>query len=183
LRYGRDSSMQVALERVSSGTCAAAVSGGSTGALMVLSRHVLGMLPGIERPALMAALPARNALVWVLDLKTNISVDARRLYEFACMGGAAAGVINGRQPAVGLLNIGREASKGPDVVREAARLIKRTAIWIIRALSRPTRFSMAGLMLWSATVLPETCCSSAPKAWRDSCWSSSVKKLQAGMQA
>src|SRR5699024_5975047 len=120
----RDSSMQVALERVSSGTCAAAVSGGSTGALMVLSRHVLGMLPGIERPALMAALPARNALVWVLDLGANISVDARRLYEFACMGGAAAGVINGRQPAVGLLNIGREASKGPDVVREAARLIK-----------------------------------------------------------
>lgn len=124
LRYGQDSSMQVALERVGSGTCAAAVSGGSTGALMVLSRHVLGMLPGIERPALMAALPARNALVWALDLGANIGADARRLYEFACMGSAAADVINGRQPVVGLLNIGREASKGPDVVREAARLIK-----------------------------------------------------------
>ncbi|HLS04864.1 MAG TPA: phosphate acyltransferase PlsX [Wenzhouxiangella sp.] len=124
LRCGQGSSMQGALERVGSGTCAAAVSGGSTGALMALSRHVLGMLPGIERPALMAALPARNALVWALDLGANVGADARRLYEFACMGSAAAGVISGRQPAVGLLNIGSEASKGPDVVREAARLIK-----------------------------------------------------------
>ena len=57
LRQGRGSSMQVALERVAGKASGAVVSAGNTGALMALSRQVLGMLPGIERPALMAALP------------------------------------------------------------------------------------------------------------------------------
>lgn len=123
IRRGRDSSMSLTLEQVSSGQAQAAVSGGSTGALMGLSRHLLGMLPGVERPALMAAIPTVGQPVWMLDLGANVSVDARRLLEFAQLGHVAFNVLEGREPRIGLLNIGTEPSKGPDVVREAARLI------------------------------------------------------------
>jgi len=124
LRQGRGSSMQVALERAAGKASGAVVSAGNTGALMALSRQVLGMLPGIERPALMAALPTVDQAVWALDLGANVGVDAQRLSEFARMGSTAVGVLEGRQARVGLLNIGHEPSKGPDVVREAARLIE-----------------------------------------------------------
>lgn len=124
LRHGRGSSMQLALELVAGGQAAAAVSAGNTGALMALARQTMGMLPGIERPALMAAVPSTSKPVWVLDLGANVGVDAHRLLEFARLGNFAVKVIEQRAPRIGLLNIGHEPSKGPDVVREAARLIE-----------------------------------------------------------
>lgn len=123
LRNGSGSSLQVCLEQVARGRDAAAVSGGNTAALMALARQLLGMLPGIERPALMAALPSVDRPVWVLDLGANVGVNAQRLLEFAQLGHTAVGVSSGRPPRIGLLNIGREPGKGPDVLREAARLI------------------------------------------------------------
>jgi len=124
LRHGRGSSMQVGLERVADGHSAALVSAGNTGALMALSRQVLGMLPGIERPVLMAALPTAGNAVWALDLGANVGVNAHRLCEFAQLGNTAVRVVADHSPRIGLLNIGREPNKGPDVVREAARVIE-----------------------------------------------------------
>lgn len=121
LRHGRDSSMATALQAVHDRAASAAVSSGGTGALMVLARHVLGMLPGIERPALMAAIPTASGLTWMLDLGANIQVDADRLCEFARLGHVALGTVNGRAPAIALLNIGSEPGKGPDAIREAGR--------------------------------------------------------------
>ncbi|AKS41938.1 phosphate acyltransferase [Wenzhouxiangella marina] len=125
IRRGRGSSLWQAIDLAEQGRVDAVVSGGSTGALMALSRQKIGMLPGIERPALMAALPSRQQqLVWMLDLGANINVDAPRLLEFAQLGAVAVKVIENRAPRIGLLNIGSEPGKGPDVIREAARLIE-----------------------------------------------------------
>lgn len=124
IRHGRGSSMWAAIDELGNGHADAAVSGGSTAALMALSRHRLGMLPGIERPALMAAIPTTTAVIWMLDLGANVNVDARRLLEFAHLGHVGFSVLEGRQPTIGLLNIGSEPGKGPDVIREAARLIE-----------------------------------------------------------
>ncbi len=123
LRQGQGSSMQLSLELLEDGQAQAVVSAGNTGALMALSRQVMGMLPGIERPALMASVPGADKPVWVLDLGANVGVDAHRLLEFARLGHFAVEVLTGRIPRTGLLNIGHEPSKGPDVLREAARLI------------------------------------------------------------
>lgn len=123
LRRGRGSSMAMALSDVAAGTSRAAVSAGNTGALMALGRLLLGTLPGIERPALMTAFPVRGGRAWVLDLGANLGVDADRLLEFAQLGSAAVQVLLQKQPRVGLLNIGSEATKGTDVIREAARRI------------------------------------------------------------
>jgi len=122
LRRGRDSSMARALDFAARRSVDAVVSAGNTGALMALSRARLGMLPGIERPALMTEFPVRGGATRVLDLGANIGVDAARLAEFALLGNAAASALLGRRPKVALLNIGSEPGKGPDVVREAARL-------------------------------------------------------------
>ncbi len=123
LRHGRNSSLWQALECLRSEQAEALVSAGGTGALLALSRQILGTLPGVERPALMAALPSAERPVWVLDLGANLNVDARRLLEFAQLGSVAVEVLEGREPCIGVLNVGSEPGKGPDVVREAARLI------------------------------------------------------------
>jgi phosphate acyltransferase len=123
LRHGRGSSLYTALELIQKNQADAVVSAGSTAALMVLSRQLLGMLSGVERPALMAAIPTLSRPVWMLDLGANVNVDARRLLEFAQMGDGAFRVLEKRAPRIGLLNIGSEPGKGPDMIREAARLI------------------------------------------------------------
>jgi glycerol-3-phosphate acyltransferase PlsX len=124
IRRGRGSSLWNAIDLLEQGRVDAIVSGGSTGALMALSRQKLGMLPGVERPALLAALPSVSQPVWMLDLGANINVDAPRLLEFAQLGSVAFHVLENRQPRIGLLNIGSEPGKGPDVIRQAARLIE-----------------------------------------------------------
>jgi len=128
LRHGRASSMALALDRLGKSSADAVVSSGNTGALMALARYRLGTLPGIERPALMTELPVVGGSAWVLDLGANIGVDAERLTEFAVLGSAAVGALLKRKPRVGLLNIGSEPNKGPDVVREAARRCENTDI-------------------------------------------------------
>lgn len=124
LRRGRDSSMSRALDFAAGRSVDAVVSCGNTGALMILARARLGMLPGVERPALMTRIPVRGGSIHVLDLGANIGVDAARLAEFALLGNAAVAALLGRSPRVALLNIGSEPNKGPDVVREAARLCR-----------------------------------------------------------
>lgn len=125
LRRDQRSSMAVALEDVRDKRSNAIVSAGNTGALMALARSILGTISGIERPALMTAFPVATGRAWVLDLGANIGVDAERLFEFAQLGSAAVEALLGRSPRVGLLNIGREPSKGPDVIREAARWMEQ----------------------------------------------------------
>ena len=56
LRGSVDSSMHAAIRAVAGGDADAAVSGGSTGGLMALSRHLIGTLPGIRRPAIVKTL-------------------------------------------------------------------------------------------------------------------------------
>ncbi len=68
LRGKPDSSMRIALELVRDGKAQACVSAGNTGALMALSRFVLKTLPGIDRPAMVAAIPTQTGYCQLLDL-------------------------------------------------------------------------------------------------------------------
>ena len=122
LRGKIDSSMRRAIALVAAGEADAVVSAGNTGALMALSRHLLPMLPGIDRPAIVKPFVGRGgATCWVLDLGANLSCTARQLHCFARMGAAVAEAAGGvTAPRVGLLNVGVEHSKGPREVRAAA---------------------------------------------------------------
>ena len=130
LRGDIDSSMRSAVKALAAGDVDALVSAGSTGALVALSRHVVGMLPGIRRPAIMKTLGGADGRRFrMLDLGANIGSGPEQLHQFALLGTAAATVSQEAGdrcpiPSVGLLNIGSEVRKGPATVREAARLLE-----------------------------------------------------------
>lgn len=124
MRFKKDSSMRVAINLVKEGHADACVSAGNTGALMATARYVLKTLPGIDRPAIAAALPTIRGHAYVLDLGANVDCEPEHLFQFAVMGAVLAAAVDGNpRPSVGLLNIGEEEIKGNDQVKEAARLI------------------------------------------------------------
>ena len=127
LRTKRDSSMRVALDLVAGGEADACVSAGNTGALLAISRFVLKTLPGIDRPAIISALPSHGGQTHVLDLGANVDPTPEHLFQFAVMGSTLVSAIHhNRKPRIGLLNVGEEEIKGHERVREAAQLIARS---------------------------------------------------------
>lgn len=129
LRGKKDSSMRVAVNLVKSGEANACVSAGNTGALMAISRFVLKMLPGIERPAIASVLPTLNGHTHVLDLGANVDCSAEHLLQFGIMGAMLVEAVDHKeQPSVGLLNIGEEDIKGNDVVKQAGEMLKSSGL-------------------------------------------------------
>ena len=125
LRNKKDSSMRVAINLVKDGAAEACVSAGNTGALMAMSRFVLKMLPGVDRPAIAAQMPTHRGVTTVLDLGANVNCTPEQLVQFAVMGSALSSAVHGvERPTVGLLNIGEEDIKGNDVVKETAERLK-----------------------------------------------------------
>jgi glycerol-3-phosphate acyltransferase PlsX len=132
LRRGKGSSLWNAVEAVKLGQAAAAVSGGNTGALMAISKLLLRMAGGLERPALVASWPTVRGVTAVLDVGANVTSDAAQLMEFAIMGEAFHRAVHSKPPpgqavaraSVGLLNVGSEDIKGHEEVREAHSLLR-----------------------------------------------------------
>ena len=122
LRRKKDSSMRVAINLLEQGKAAACVSAGNTGALLATARFVLGMIAGIDRPAIVSAVPAVHGHTVMLDLGANPDCSADHLVQFAAMGSIIAADLHGySNPRVGLLNIGEEDIKGTEQIREAHR--------------------------------------------------------------
>jgi len=129
LRTKKDSSMRVAINLVRDGSAKACVSAGNTGALMATARYVLKTLPGIDRPAIITAIPALQGHTHMLDLGANVDCSAEHLCQFAAMGSIlATAVDNIERPRVGLLNVGAEEIKGNDQVKEAGRLLEHSGL-------------------------------------------------------
>lgn len=129
LRNKKDSSMRVAINLVKSGEADACVSAGNTGALMAISRFVLKMLPGIERPAICAPVPTINGHTHMLDLGANVDCTPEHLLQFGIMGAMLVSALEQKeQPRVGLLNIGEEEIKGNEVVKAAAELLRTSGL-------------------------------------------------------
>ena len=137
LRRKKDSSMRIAVSQVKraegpdgvSPAADACVSAGNTGALMAVSRYVLKTVHGIDRPAIASVMPnAHGRFTTVLDLGANVDCSAEHLLEFAVMGSALVAAVDGvAEPSVGLLNIGEEAIKGGETIKQAAELLRSAA--------------------------------------------------------
>ncbi|MGD8309364.1 MAG: phosphate acyltransferase PlsX [Chromatiales bacterium] len=129
LRNKKDSSMRVAIDLVKQGEADAAVSAGNTGALMATARFVLKMLPSVDRPAIITAIPSVHGQTWVLDLGANVDCTAEHLFQFAVMGAELVSAVDGlRRPKVGLLNIGQEEIKGNEQVKRAHDLLSASSL-------------------------------------------------------
>jgi glycerol-3-phosphate acyltransferase PlsX len=128
LRGKPDASMRVALQALRDGKVQAVVSAGNTGALMALSRHVLKTLPGVDRPAMVAAIPTRKGHCQLLDLGANVDCTAEHLYQFALMGVVVAEAQGVSLPRVALLNVGTEDIKGNQQVKAASALLESASL-------------------------------------------------------
>jgi len=125
LRGKKDSSLRVSINLVKQGAAQAAVSAGNTGALMATARFVLKTLPGIDRPAIIAALPTIRGHVHVLDLGANVDSTPEQLLQFGIMGSLLVGALDHKdRPAIALLNVGVEDIKGNEVVKKADELFR-----------------------------------------------------------
>lgn len=121
--------MRRGLELLHEGEAQAFVSAGNTGALVGLSHYVIGMLPGLERPALQATIPSVKGHTHVLDLGGNVDCSAELLVQFAAMGLVLAQELDANQnPRVGLLNVGAEAIKGSAQVQAADVLLRDSSL-------------------------------------------------------
>ena len=130
LRKGKDSSMWLSIQSVKNGEANACISAGNTGALMVLSKFILRPLEGVDRPALIQIMPAKNnSSVAFLDLGANSDCSSENLYQFAMMGSVFYTSMTKKQnPRIGLLNIGSEDLKGNEAVRNASIELKNSVL-------------------------------------------------------
>jgi len=124
LRNKKQSSMRLAIELIKDKEADACVSAGNTGALMAISRYVLKMLPGIDRPAICSIMPGVEGHTHFLDLGANINSSSEQLFQFAVMGSELTSAVeNIENPTIGLLNVGSEENKGDDRIKQAAALL------------------------------------------------------------
>jgi len=127
VRSKRDSTLRVGLRLVREGRAVGFVSAGNTGAAMATAKLVLGMLPGVDRPALAAVFPtAMGTVACLLDVGANVDSNPENLVQYAVMGEIYFRSMFGtRRPRVGLLSIGEEETKGNELTRDAFQLLKQ----------------------------------------------------------
>lgn len=123
LRGGRTSSMRLAIDAVASGEADCVVSAGNTGALMAMAKFCLKVMPGIDRPAIATFLPTKtpgHGTVF-MDMGANAECTPDNLVQFAVLGGVfSREVFKTAEPRIGLLNIGSEAMKGTELVKQTS---------------------------------------------------------------
>ena len=130
LRHKKDSSMRVAINLVKNGEADACVSAGNTGALLSIAKFVLKTITGVDRPAIMSAVPTlTGSPTHILDLGANVDSKPETLLQFAIMGSIAVqNTENIDNPSVGLLNVGSEELKGHWKIQETAELLKNSSL-------------------------------------------------------
>lgn len=127
LRKRKDSSIYKGLELVKDLKASGFVSAGNTAALMILSRSILGMIDGIDRPAICSIIPNKKDYSIMLDLGANSTVVAKNLFQFALMGYCYHSILKpNNEPKIGIINIGTENNKGLEFLKEAADLINNS---------------------------------------------------------
>ena len=164
VRAKRDSSMRVGLRLVRDGKAGGFVTAGNTGAAMATAKMVLGVIPGVDRPALATVFPtAAKAPPPSCSTSAPTSIASRKTcssspsWATCTSAPSSAGRFpTADNPRVGLLSIGEEETKGNDLTREAFQLIKAAAHELRRQRRRPRPLQRQAPTCWSATASSAT---------------------------
>jgi len=125
----QNSSIGVCMRLLTEGKADAVVSAGNTGAVMAFALTTAGPIPGVHRPTLAVLFPTVKGSTIVLDVGANVDVKPHQLLQFGLMGATAASYLFRKaNPSVGLLNIGREDSKGNENAASAYQLFKESEL-------------------------------------------------------
>ena len=124
LKAKPNASIIMALEAHHRGDADAVVSAGNSGAQVVASVEILGMLEGVKRPAIGSYFPTRDGWTYLIDVGANVNCRPIHLLQFAAMGTIFRQHLDGlASPRVALLSNGEESSKGSHSIREAHELM------------------------------------------------------------
>ncbi len=125
IRKKRASSISVGIDILKELSGDAFISAGNTGAVVAASSFILGMLKGVERPAIGLVIPTLQKFSFLIDVGANTNPKPEHLLHSALMARVYAREVLGvANPSVGLLNIGEESTKGGDFVKEIHKLME-----------------------------------------------------------
>lgn len=125
IRKKRDSSIAVGINLLKEAGCGAFVSAGNTGAVVAASSFILGMLQGVERPAIGLVIPTLKKFSFLIDVGANPDPKPEHLCHSALMARVYTQEVLGvEDPTIGLLNIGEEATKGGGFVKDIHKLME-----------------------------------------------------------
>ena len=123
VRQKKDSSLNRMVELAASGQVDAVISAGNTGAYVAACQLGMRTLPGVLRPGIAVAIPRTQGVSVVADVGSNVSCRPQHLYQYAVMASVYyEKLFHKKNPEVGLISVGEEASKGNQLVREAHEL-------------------------------------------------------------
>ena len=125
VKNSKNTSMWNCIQHQLEGKSDISLSAGNTGVLLVISRMILKMMNGVNKPALAGLWPNQNGMNVVLDLGANIECNDQNLVDFAELGSALfKSLFPDEKPKVSLLNVGSEEMKGTDMLKNASKRLK-----------------------------------------------------------
>src|SRR2546421_10776959 len=125
IRKKKDCSISRAVELVHDGQADAAISVGNTGGIFAAATFKLGRIPGVDRGGIATVIPTFEKEFVLLDSGANIECKPIHLAHYAVMGSIYSREVLGcKNPRVGILSVGTEATKGNELTLEAFRLCK-----------------------------------------------------------
>ena len=143
-RRKKASSIRVGAQLVRNGSADAFVSMGNTGAVVYISREVIGALKGVDRPALALLVPGLSGPTLLIDVGANANCRPHNLVQFAVMGKIFMETVVGLpDPRVGLMSIGEERGKGNELVRQTYERLRRSPLRFVGNVEGKDLFSGA----------------------------------------
>jgi phosphate acyltransferase len=128
-RANAKNSMAVGIDLVKNGEADVFVTAGNTGACVATAYFRLGLIEGVDLPALVGPFPTATGTCLVLDIGANPNCKPINLQQFAIMGSVYAERVRGvKNPRIGLIANGEEAGKGSDLVKESYPLLEKAKI-------------------------------------------------------
>ena len=124
IRSKKNSSMVVGFNMLKEKKGDVFLSAGNTGALLTGALFILGRLKGVDRPALGAMIPTKGGKCLLIDAGLNSSCKPINYVQFGIFGSIYMnGLYNKKNPRVGLVNMGTEAKKGTEVLKQAYTML------------------------------------------------------------
>lgn len=124
-RRNAKNSMAVGMDLVINGEADAFVTAGNTGGALATAFYRMGLIEGVERPALSVFLPVKDGQCLILDIGANPDCKPEHLYQFAIMGAVYVEKVREiKRPRVGLMSNGEEAGKGNQLIKDTYPILE-----------------------------------------------------------
>ncbi len=124
VRKKKNSSISIGINLLKERGYDAFVSAGNTGAVVAAATVNLGLMKGVERPAIGLVIPTLKGFSFLIDVGANSEAKPDHLLHSALMAQVySKEVLSIADPKIGLLNIGEESCKGSGFEKETHKLM------------------------------------------------------------